>query len=190
MLQIENTLVSLDIIEKKFYCDLAVCRGECCIEGDSGAPLDEEEQQQLEKSYPDFKEYVTRKGIKAIEEQGLYVIDKDGDLVTPLIDNKECAYLITENGCAWCAIEKAYNEGKIKYCKPISCQLYPIRITHYEEFDAVNYDQWDICKCARILGNKRGIPVYKFLKNALIRRYGENWYNQLEYAAKNIKEFY
>lgn len=190
MLQIENTLVSLDVVEKKFCCDLEVCKGECCIEGDSGAPLDDDEKQQLEEAYPGFKEYMTRKGVKAVEEQGLYVIDDDGDLVTPLINDAECAYMITENGCAWCAIEKAYLEGKVKYRKPVSCQLYPIRITHYEEFDAINYDEWKICKCARILGEKKGIPVYKFLKDALTRKYGEDWYNQLEYAAENIKEIY
>ncbi len=190
MLQIGKALVSLDVIEKKFVCDYKVCKGICCVEGDSGAPLDDNEKELLEEAYPGFKEYMTEEGIKAVEEQGLHVIDFEDDLVTPLIDKKECAYLIRENGGYWCAIEKAYLAGKVKYRKPLSCSLYPIRITKYPEFDAVNYDKWDICKCARELGYSEGTPVYKFLKEPLVRKYGEAWYNELDEVAKHSEDLY
>jgi len=188
VLQIGKALVSLDVIEKKFICDISKCQGACCIEGDSGAPLEEEEKEIIEEIYPTIKEYFTQKGIKEIEKQGTSVIDMDGDLVTPIINGKECVYTIFENGVAMCGIEKAYHDGKISFRKPLSCQLYPIRITHYEEFDAVNYNKWEICKAARELGFKKGTPVYKFLKEPLIRKYGEQWYSELEYAGDHIDE--
>jgi len=188
VLQIGKAIVSLDVIEKKFICDFGKCKGACCIEGDSGAPLDEEEKAILEEIYPDIKEYLTEKGIEEIEKQGTSVIDSDDDLVTPIINDKECVYTVFENGSALCGIEKAYLDGKIKYRKPISCSLYPIRIDKYAEFDAVNYNKWDICKPARELGFKNGTPVYKFLKEPLIRKYGKDWYKELEYAAENIDE--
>jgi len=190
VLQIGNAIVSLDVIEKKFICDFAQCKGVCCIEGDSGAPLDADEKAILEEIYPDIKEYLTEKGIAEIEKQGTSVIDMDGDLVTPIINDKECVYTVFENGSALCGIEKAFLDGKITYRKPISCSLYPIRIEKYPEFDAVNYNKWEICKAARELGFKKGTPVYKFLKEPLIRKYGEDWYKELEYAADNIEEIY
>jgi len=190
VLQIGNAIVSLDVIEKKFICDFGKCKGVCCIEGDSGAPLDEDEKTILEEIYPDIKEYLTDKGIEEIEKQGTSVIDADGDLVTPIINDKECVYTIFENGAALCGIEKAFLDGKINYHKPISCSLYPIRIEKYPEFDAVNYNKWTICAPARELGFKMGTPVYKFLKEPLIRKYGEDWYKELEYAAENIEEIY
>ena len=190
VLQIGNAIVSLDVIEKKFICDFAKCKGACCIEGDSGAPLDEDEKVILEEIYPDIKEYLNEKGIAEIEKQGTSVIDSDGDLVTPIINDKECVYTVFENGLALCGIEKAFLYGKIKYRKPISCSLYPIRIQKYEEFDAVNYNKWNICAPARDLGYKMGTPVYKFLKEPLIRKYGEDWYKELEYAAENLEEIY
>ncbi|MCZ4695837.1 DUF3109 family protein [Ancylomarina euxinus] len=190
MLQIGNAIVSLDVIEKKFICDFGKCKGACCVEGDSGAPLDEDEKAILEEIYPDIKEYLTEKGIEEIEKQGTSVIDADGDLVTPIINDKECVYTVFENGLALCGIEKAFLDGKITYRKPISCSLYPIRIEKYPEFDAVNYNKWSICGPARELGFKMGTPVYKFLKDPLIRKYGEDWYNELEYAAENLEEIY
>ncbi|MDE5423840.1 DUF3109 family protein [Ancylomarina sp. DW003] len=190
MLQIGNAIVSLDVIEKKFICDFAKCKGACCVEGDSGAPLDDDEKAILEEIYPDIKEYLNEKGIAEIEKQGTSVIDSDGDLVTPIINDKECVYTVFENGLALCGIEKAFLDGKISYRKPISCSLYPIRIQKYEEFDAVNYNKWKICAPARELGFKMGTPVYKFLKDPLIRKYGEDWYNELEYAAENLEEIY
>ena len=190
MLQIGNAIVSLDVIEKKFICDFGKCKGACCIEGDSGAPLDEDEKAILEEIYPNIKEYLTEKGIEEIEKQGTSVIDADGDLVTPIINDKECVYTVFENGSALCGIEKAFLDGKITYRKPISCSLYPIRIEKYPEFDAVNYNKWSICGPARELGFKMGTPVYKFLKEPLIRKYGEDWYKELQYAAENLEEIY
>ncbi len=188
MLQIGDAIVSFDVIEKKFICDISKCHGACCIEGDSGAPLEEDEKQILEDIYPKIKPYLTPKGIEEIERQGTSVIDFDGDLVTPIINKRECVYTIFEDGIALCGIEKAYRDGIIDYMKPISCQLYPIRIDKYPEFEAVNYNKWKICKAARELGHKVGTPVYVFLKEPLIRKYGEEWYNELAYAAEHLDE--
>jgi hypothetical protein len=187
MLQIEKVILSLDIIEKKFVCDLQKCKGACCVEGDSGAPLEDSEPQILDEIYPIVKPYLTKAGNKAINKQGKHIIDNDGEIVTPLIDNAECAYSVFENGIARCAIEKAYFDKKISFRKPISCHLYPIRITKYVKFDAVNYDKQEICDYARIIGENQGVPLYKFLKEVLVRKYGNDWYKQLEYAAENLK---
>lgn len=187
MIQIENTLVSFDIFEKKFCCDIERCKGVCCIEGDSGAPLEKEEPDKIKNNFEGIKPYMKPEGTRAIEEQGFAVVDRDRDLVTPLINNRECAYAIEENGACWCAIEKAWTEGKSDFRKPISCHLYPIRVTKYPDFDALNYNKWDICSCARVKGEMNGIPLYRFLKDALIAKYGEEWYEQLEYAAHEIE---
>ncbi len=187
MLQIDNTIISLDLIEKKFVCDLQACKGECCVAGDSGAPLTINEISILEEIYPEIEPYLSDKGKKIIKEKGVFEIDIENDKVTPLIDNKECAYLVYENNIAVCAIEKAYFDKKINFRKPLSCFLYPVRIKEYKDFTAVNYDQWDICKPAQILGEKLGTPVYKFLKEPLIQKFGNEWFEKLEYAAKNYK---
>lgn len=187
MIQIDNTLVSFDIFEKKFCCDLQQCKGACCVVGDSGAPMEEEETAKIEHNYEGIKAFMKPEGIEAVAEQGFSVIDRDGDLGTPLIEGRECAYAIEENGCCWCAIEKAWVQGKSDFRKPISCHLYPIRISDYGEFEALNYNKWDICKCARLKGEQEGMPIYRFLKEPLIERYGEEWYSQLEYAANEIE---
>lgn len=186
MLQIDKTIVSLDVIERKFVCDLQACKGACCVVGDSGAPLEEEELDIVDDIYPIVEPYLSDEGRQAIEEQGRYTIDLDGDYVTPLINQKECAYTIFENGIAKCAIEKAFFDKKINFRKPISCHLYPVRITKYKEYDAVNYEHNKLCADAVVLGNKLDVPVYKFLKEPLIKKYGEKWYDQLEYAGKNL----
>ncbi len=184
MLQIENVIVSKDLLEKKFVCDLQSCKGLCCVEGDSGAPLEEEEIRILEEEFEAFKPFLRPEGIKAIEEQGLYTIDSDGDYVTPLVNGKECAYAVfDENGIAGCGIEKAFLEGKTSFQKPLSCHLYPARITEYSMFTAVNYHRWDICSSACALGEKLQVPVFRFLKDALIRKFGEAWYAELEFTA-------
>jgi hypothetical protein len=187
MIQVGRAIISLDVIEKQFVCDLESCKGVCCVEGDSGAPLSESETQILETIFPSVKPYMTEKGIKAVEEQGFYIIDNDGDLVTPLIDNKECAYVTYNEQITLCAIEKAFFDKKIDFRKPISCHLYPIRITEYSELDAVNYDKQSICKAACTLGRKLKVPVFEFLKDPLIRKYGEDWYKELEIAAQLLK---
>jgi hypothetical protein len=159
---------------------LKKCKGACCIEGDAGAPLAEDELPVLKKIYKKVKPYMTAKGIAAVEEQGHYVVDEDGEYSTPIIKGRECAYaLYDDKGILKCAIEQAYYDGKVSFKKPISCHLYPIRITKYEEFDAINYERWHICNPACKHGKELGVPVYKFLKEPLIRKYGEEWYNEL-----------
>jgi hypothetical protein len=188
MLQIENTIVSLDLIEKKFICDLNKCKGVCCIHGDSGAPLEDKEVKILDDIFETIKPFLRTEGIEAIHKLGTSVIDSDGDKVTPLIDGKECAYTLFENGIAICGIEKAYNNGVVNFKKPISCHLYPVRITNYPEFSAVNYHTWDICKHAVKKGNIENTTVHSFLKEPLIRKFGKEWYNQLEIADKMLKK--
>ena len=189
MIEIEDKILSLDLFEKKFVCDLNACKGACCVEGMSGAPLTEEEIHILENIYEDVKPYLTQKGIKAIEKQGQWVIDGDGDFTTPLVGgDKECAYTIFENGIAFCGIEKAHKEGAVDFKKPISCHLYPIRTKQYKKFEALNYDVWKLCKPACACGEKLQVPVYKFLKDALIRKYGKEFYKMVEAAAKEVEK--
>jgi len=188
MIAVGNSLVSEDLLEKKFVCDLNACKGACCVEGESGAPLEEGEDEILDRIYNKVKPYIPADGIKAIEKQGKYVIDSDGDVVTPLVKGKHCAYTFFENGFAKCAIEKAYNEGKVDWRKPVSCHLYPVRVEKTKVYDSVNYHKWNICKPACKLGDELKVPVYKFVKDALIRKFGKKWYGELEQAAKLIEE--
>ena len=181
MILIEDTCISDDIADKLFVCDIEKCKGACCVEGDLGAPLEDVELPIMHEIYEKVKPYLTKEGIAAIEEQGVYIQDFEGDYSTPTIDGKECAYaLYDEKGHLKCGIELAYNDGKIDFKKPISCHLYPIRITKYEQFHALNYDRWSICSPACSLGEQLGVPVYQFLKEPLTRAYGEEWYRQLE----------
>ncbi|MDD4646094.1 MAG: DUF3109 family protein [Bacteroidales bacterium] len=186
MIEIGTALVSLDVLQKKFCCDLPACKGVCCVYGDAGAPMTIEEAGILEDSIDALIPYITMEGRQAIAGQGAWILDVDGEIVTPLIDNKECAYTFFDHGIAFCAIEKACREGAVSFNKPVSCHLYPIRIKSFEKFDAVNYDQWAICDCARREGERTGVPVYLFVKEALIRKYGEEWFEQLDYAARNL----
>ena len=181
MLEIGGHLVSEELIKENFICNLEKCKGACCIEGDSGAPLNEDELAILERIYPKVKPYMTAKGIEAIEQQGTSVKDFEGDYTTTCVDvNKECAYVTWENGITKCAIEKAYEDKVIDWKKPISCHLYPIRLTQYPEFDMLHYDRWSICSSACTLGNEHKVKVYQFLKEPLIRKYGQDWYEELE----------
>ena len=183
MIIVGNTIVSDDIADCRFRCDLACCKGACCVEGDSGAPLREEEVAVLEALLPEVEPYMTPEGIAAVHAHGVAVRDSDGDLGTPLVDGGACAYITYDgNGCALCAIEKAYRAKNFQFStfnyqfpKPVSCHLYPIRVEDYGEFSAVNYHQWDICRCAK----GHGAPLYITLKEPLIRRFGSEWYNEL-----------
>ncbi|MFC0876872.1 DUF3109 family protein [Saccharicrinis sp. FJH2] len=187
MLQIGDTLISLDLFEKRFICDLPACHGSCCVEGDSGAPLTQEEKQIIEDLLPDIWDDLSPEAQKLIKKQGVSYVDGDGDLVTSIIKGKECVFTyFDENGTCKCAIEKAYNEGKSDFKKPVSCHLYPVRVKKYPTFQAVNYDKWEICKPALDLGEKLGVPIYKFVKDALIRKFGEDWYNELNIAAVEL----
>lgn len=188
MIQIGNAILSFDVFEKHFLCDLMACKGACCVEGDSGAPLSKEEAVLIEKFYPVFEKYLSEQNKKVVQKEGFALIDSDGDLVTPLYNNRECAYTFrNENGITKCAIEKAYFNGEIDFRKPVSCHLFPIRITSYKDFDAVNYQRLDICKPGRECGAKNKLPLYQFLKEALIRKYGETWYAELEIAAEHVR---
>jgi hypothetical protein len=181
MIEVGHTLVHEDVIAENFVCNLNRCKGACCIEGDSGAPLERAELAILDEIYPHVKPYMTTKGVEAIELSGTSVKDFEGDFTTPCVDtNKECAYVTWENGITKCAIEKAYEDGKISWKKPISCHLYPIRITQYPEFEVLKYDRWNICSPACSFGNELKVPVYQFLKEPLIRKYGTDWYVELE----------
>ncbi len=185
MIAIDKTLISEDLFDKKFVCDLNACKGACCVAGDSGAPLDKEELPVLKSVLDKVKPYMVKKGIKAIEKHGAYVVDGDGDYTTTLVGpGAECAFVFfDENKIAKCAIEQAFYDGKIDWKKPISCHLYPVRITKHKDYDAVNYDKWDVCKPACTCGAKLDVPVYKFLKEPLIRKYGKEWFKQLEKSA-------
>jgi len=187
MLEIGRTIVSLDILEKKFLCDIQKCKGACCVEGDSGAPVTPEEAKAIQKAYPEYESYLAESNKEEIRKQGFSVIDLDGDLVTPLVNNRQCVFSFEENGILKCAVEKAFLEGKTPFRKPVSCHLFPIRITEYKRFDAVNYQKIDICKTGRECGMKEQLPLYVFLKEPLIRKYGEEWYEQLKFAAENYK---
>ena len=189
LISIGKTLVSTEVLEEQFVCDLQKCKGECCIAGDSGAPLEESELTEIDKYYEVVKPYLQAEAIESIEKLGHYLIDSDNDWVTPLVHgNRECVYTVFENGIAKCSFEKAFFEGKIPFRKPVSCHLYPVRITKFKTYDAVNYDRWDVCAAACKLGKSLKVPVYKFLKDSLIRKYGEDWYAQLEIAAHLLEE--
>tara|TARA_B100000700_G_C15006723_1_gene838895 strand:- start:247 stop:819 length:573 start_codon:yes stop_codon:yes gene_type:complete len=179
MIQVEDKIISLDIFEKFFVCDLKACKGACCVEGDSGAPLQITEEKILQDIFEEVKPYMNPEGIAAIEKQGVAVYDFEGDLTTPLVNNKECAFVVFEKGVSKCSIEKAYIDGRIGFKKPISCHLFPIRITEYRDFDAINYEEIKICKSACECGSKLEVPLYVFLKEPLIRKYGERWYQKL-----------
>ncbi|MEW7280928.1 DUF3109 family protein [Aquimarina sp. 2201CG1-2-11] len=189
MFQLGKTIISEDIIEKDFLCNLSACKGACCIDGEAGAPLEKSEIDKLKEVYPVVKPYLREEGIKAIENQGTHIETENGELETPLIDGADCAYVIFDKkGTAMCAIEEAYNQGEIDWKKPISCHLYPVRVQEYTEFSAVNYHHWEICDDACSLGKELQVPVYKFVKEALVRKFGEDWYIELEKVAENFKK--
>lgn len=188
MVLIENILVSTELFERFFLCNLDQCRGWCCVDGVAGAPLENEEEGILSDILPIIKPYLRPEGWQAVEKQGAVVQDRDGDRVTPLVNEEECAYAIFENGIARCAIEKAFFDGKVSFRKPISCHLYPIRIRYLNQLEALNYHEWEICQKAEYNGRQMNVPVYYFVKEALIRRYGESWYQAFENTAKAYLE--
>lgn len=188
MIEIGRTIISRDIFERHFLCDLLKCKGACCVEGDSGAPLTTDEAKTIEQDYPHFRDFLPGKHKHEIEKRGFSVIDSDGDLVTPLVNNRQCVYsFYDDNDILKCAIEKAYFEGKTTFRKPVSCHLFPIRITEYKRYDAVNYQELNICKPGRECGVSQKLPLYKFLKEPLIRKYGEEWYNEVEIAGEHLQ---
>lgn len=179
MIILNDVLIDEDIFLKKFVCDLSVCKGRCCIEGDTGAPLTERELDMLEINYEAAKPYMSADNIKAVEEQGFGVIDEEGDLGTTLGPSKECAYVTHKDGLLMCAYERAFLDGKTKWRKPISCYLYPIRIDQVGPFKAIKFHRWDICNCALVNGDKLGVPCYKFLEDPITEAFGADFYAQL-----------
>ena len=191
MLQIGDALVSLDLIEQFFCCNLDKCLGECCIEGDAGAPISKQEYEKIKEILPEIWDDLLPQAQDVIKKQGVGYIDEEGDLVTSIVDGKNCVFTCYgNNGMCYCAIEKAYREGRIDYYKPISCHLYPVRLIEYPQFTAVNYHRWKICKAAEVLGRKENIRLYQFLKEPLIRRFGKEWYDELCEACEAYLEQY
>lgn len=180
MLEIQDTLVTLDLAEQFFCCDLDACKGECCIEGDAGAPITPDEQKEIERVLPAIVDDMIPAGRREVEANGVAYVDEEGDLVTSIVEGKNCAFTCYgKDGVCLCAIEKAWREGRIDFMKPASCHLYPLRITQYPTFTAVNYHRWKICKPAEKLGRKLGLRLYQFLKEPLIKRFGQEWYDEL-----------
>ena len=192
MLQIQDTLVSLDLAEVFFCCDLEKCKGECCIEGDAGAPLTEEERDEIDRLLPRFEDKLLPSEKERIAEEGTSYLDPDGDLVTQIVDGRNCIYTCyAPGGLCQCAIECAFNEGKTgTFRKPASCALYPVRLTVYPSFTAVNYHRWKICKSAEQLGRKLGIRLYQFLEGPLTAHFGKEWYDELKLACEAYLEEY
>ncbi|GHT49371.1 hypothetical protein FACS189440_15020 [Bacteroidia bacterium] len=185
MLQILDTIISLDVLEEFFLCDLSACKGICCVEGDSGAPVEEDEIAQLEKVLPVIWNDLSPKAQEVINKQGVVYLDEEGEFVTSIVKGEDCVFTCyDENGYCKCAIEKACREGKTDFYKPVSCHLYPVRVAKYKGFRAVNYHRWNVCQAATILGKKENVKVYQFLKEPLIRKFGEEWYGHLCQAAK------
>lgn len=187
MIEIDGKIVSTDIITEKFLCDLSKCKGICCVEGNAGAPLEAEEARILAEEYANYKPYMTGEGVYEIGRQGFSVVDDDGDLVTPLVGDAECAYSYSENGVTLCAVEKAWAEGKTPFRKPISCHLYPIRVMTFGNGTfGLNYHRWAVCSAAKELGQKKGVPMFRMLKDPITRRFGEEFFEALEEAEKYL----
>lgn len=192
MLDIQGTLVSMDLVERFFCCDLESCLGACCIEGDAGAPITKDEYELLKKILPTVWDDLLPRAQEEIEAHGVAYVDQEGDLVTNIIDGKNCVFTCYEpGGLCSCAIERAYRNGRIAWRKPLSCFLYPVRVKRLTDGTfAVNYDRWKICKCAEVLGRKEGLRVYQFLKEPLIERFGQAWYDELALTCEQyLKQF-
>ncbi|MGB8359526.1 MAG: DUF3109 family protein [Bacteroidales bacterium] len=184
MLQIDDTIVSLSIIEKKFSCDLKACKGSCCRYGDTGAPLTAEEAATLERIWPELWPFLRPEGIRAIEAQGTSLADIEGELVTPLVNNEECAFTLIEDGIFKCGIETAFNAGAVGFRKPLSCHLFPVRVKQYSSFKAVNYEEWAICRPGVTAGVKHNSPLWTYLREPLVRAFGDEWYDKLQWSAE------
>jgi hypothetical protein len=185
MIIVGETLVSEELLDECFVCDLAACKGACCVEGESGAPLEPEELEKLEEVYDAVVPFMAQEGIDAIERDGLYQVDDDGDFVTTLVSHHGACAFVTydEKGIAKCALEQAYLAGKTQWKKPISCHLYPVRLAKLPEYTAVNYHHWHVCAPACACGAALKVPVFQFLKEPLTRKFGPNWFSELEEIA-------
>ncbi|MDR0733314.1 MAG: DUF3109 family protein [Dysgonamonadaceae bacterium] len=181
MLVIQDTIISPDVLEEYFQCDLSVCKGICCREGEAGAPVEKDEAARLEEILPLVWNDLPVQSREVIKKQGVVYTDDDGDCVTSIVNGEECVFAYCdENGCYKCAIEKISREGKTDFNKPASCYLYPVRVVQYKDFRAVNYHRWSVCEAAREMGKANGMKVYRFLQAPLIWKFGEEWYEELE----------
>lgn len=181
-----ESLISEDVINARFICDIEKCKGACCIEGDRGAPLEAAEIEKISEDYDQIQEYLSEDGKILISHIGFYEEDPDGGHTTTCLPDGRCSFVIKDaDGILSCGIENAYRDGKTDFRKPISCHLYPIRVSQYAHYHALNYHQWDVCKAACSLGEKEGVRVYEFLKDALIRKFGEQWYTELQELAQS-----
>ena len=188
MIQIDDTIISIDCLKEKFCCDLEACQGACCIEGDAGAPVELDEVAEIENALPAVWPMLSASAQAVIDQQGVVYTDEEGDLVTSIVNGRDCVFTCyDEKGCCYCALEKAYREGKTSFYKPVSCHLYPIRLDKIGDCVALNYNRWNICKMAVLKGQQLNLPVYRFLKEPLIRRFGEAWYKELEAAVEELK---
>lgn len=188
VISIGTTLASDEVFSHAFVCDLSKCRGACCVEGDAGAPLREDELAVLDRISVAVASYLRPEGLAVLAEQGNYVRDTDGEWVTPLVDGKECAYVVFEGGTSYCGIERAYRDGVVDWPKPLSCHLYPIRVTSCRAYDALNVDHWKVCEPACSLGQALKVPVFRFLKDPLIRAYGSAWYEEAELVHQALEQ--
>lgn len=183
MIQIDDYLLSEELFSEHFVCDLGACKGACCVEGDAGAPLEAEEIDKLEEELDEIMPFLTDKGKAVIRQEGVFEVDQDGDFVTPLVNHRECAFAtFDKKGIAKCGIEEAQRAGKTSFKKPISCHLYPIRVHKGKYHEALNYHRWPICTPACECGSKLKVKVFRFLKDAIIQKYGEKFYGKMETA--------
>jgi hypothetical protein len=189
LVEISDKIVTTQLFDKKFVCDLSACKGACCVEGDAGAPLTFEEVSILENNLEHYLPYMRPEGIAEVEKNGVFYMHDENEPVTALVNGGECAFVyFDENNITKCSIERAHSEGKTNWKKPISCHLYPIRVKQFDTLTAVNYEKWSICEPACALGEQLAVPVYKFLKEPLIRAFGEDFYNEMDSVAKEYGE--
>ena len=188
IIDVGGVLVSGDIIYERFCCDLEKCKGQCCVEGDAGAPVTLDEIAAIEEALDVVWSDLSASAQAVIDKQGVAYTDQEGDLVTSIVHGKDCVFTCHHDGCCYCAIDKAYREGRCTHNKPLSCHLYPIRLKKMGDYTAVNYHQWGICQPALALGKKLNLPLYKFLKEPLIRAFGQSWYDELELTASELKK--
>ncbi len=188
ILQVGSVLLSSDILFKCFCCDLEKCKGQCCVEGDAGAPVTLDEVAEIEACLDEVWPDMSASAQAVVDRQGVAYTDSEGDLVTSIVEGRDCVFTCYDNGLCLCALEKAFRAGRTAFCKPISCALYPIREKTFSGgVTGLNYNEWNVCRDAVALGNQLQLPVYKFLKDPLIRRFGEDWYAELEEVAKELK---
>lgn len=189
MIQVGDVILSSDLLTEYFCCDPSVCKGQCCVDGDSGAPLTEEEVGEMENVLPAVQDLLSPDALTVIEKQGVAMVDADGDLVTSIVGTQDCVYTFHEGGCCWCAAERRFREGRTSWCKPISCALYPIREKRLSGgLTGLNYHRWSVCASARQKGRELKLPVYRFLKDPLVRRFGAEWYDELEHTVTELKK--